>query len=307
MEWIVLAPAIGLGALLVLLGSTLAFDVVHVSLHRMAASPVAWIRSIGALHETHHRFLDRELVVHAELEQANLRRHVIPEFLTQASFSAVLLLVLPPAIVIPAFAVQVLVFLYILRSRGRDVNHRGVEALRAHRPHFFCLPEYHAWHHAHPEAHFSSWIKLLDVLLATGSSLEGRRLVLTGVDEPFGRALRDALVEAGVEPAECFGGAPPASLAERLRDVDVLVLAHAPVSEAEPWIEDFCRATSGRKLPPEVWGVDGGAAGLGVARRRFSDPRVVYRHLAVAAGSPPERAARRALDAVLRGLHRVSA
>lgn len=307
MEWFLLAPAVVIGSVVVFLAATVAFDLVHVSLHRMAGSGVGWLRALGGLHETHHRFLDRELIVHDELEGANLRRHVVPEFLTQAACSGALLLVLPAAIVLPALAAQVLLFLYILRVRGRDVNHRGVASLRAHRPHFFCLPEYHAWHHAHPEAHFSSWIKLLDGLLGTGASLAGRRIVLTGAETAFGAALRRALLERGFGPLESHPGAPPEALGERLREVDVLIVLHDAGDDASAWIERFCRATRGRKLPPEVWALDPGPGGRRRARRLLRDPRLIYRHLAGVEAAPPERGARVVLDLALRGFRFVPA
>lgn len=299
MEWLITVPAVLLGAIVVLLGSTVAFDVVHVTLHRLAASRVPWLRALGELHETHHRFLDRDLVVHGELEAANLRRHVIPEFLTHATFSVALLLVLPAVVVLPAFAMQSLVFVYILSVRGRDVNHRGVEALRAHRPMFFCLPEYHAWHHVHPEAHFSSWIKLLDQVLATGSSLAGRRIVVAGVATPFGAALRDALEARGTPAEACFAGAPSDAFGARLRDVDVLILADGADGDAPKWLEAYRDACRGRRLPPEVWA----AGGEGDARRRFADPRIIYRQLALVDAAPPARAARTVIDLARRGFH----
>ena len=307
MESLLQLPAVALGSVAVFLGSTVAFDAVHVSLHRMMRSRVGWLRALGELHATHHRFLDRELDVHGELEGANLRRHVVPEFLTQASFSGALLLGLPAVVVLPALAAQVLLFLAIVRVRGRDVNHRGVAALRAHRPHLFCLPEYHAWHHAHPEAHFSSWIKLLDAALGTGAALEGRRIVLCGAEGRFGAALHRELSRRGIELRECHPGAPPDELAERLGEVDVLILAHETGDDLEGWVEAFCRATEGRKLPPEVWAVDPGPGRRARARRYLRDPRVIYRHLARVAHAPPERAAHAVVDGVRRGFRVVPA
>jgi hypothetical protein len=306
MDLILAIPATVVGVLLVFLGSTVAFDVVHVTLHRMAASRVGWVRALGELHEVHHRFMDRDLVVHEELIGANLRHHVIPEFLTQATFSALLLLVLPALVVVPAFALQAVVFLAILRVRGIDVNHRSIAVLSAYRPLFLCLPEYHAWHHTHPDAHFSSWIKLLDHLLGTGSSLVGRRIALCGAATPFGAALQDALAARGHTPGDVFPAAPPAGFRSELPDLDVLILAQVPEPDGADyaqWIEAFCDATKGRKLPPEVWAVDGGAGFLPRARRYFLDRRVVYRHLAPLEGAAPERAARIALDFVRRGFN----
>ena len=62
-----------LAVVAVFLGSTVAFDVVHWLLHQMAESRSLWLRRLGGLHQTHHRFLDRDLRVHRELIGANIR------------------------------------------------------------------------------------------------------------------------------------------------------------------------------------------------------------------------------------------
>ena len=76
-----------------------------------------------------------------------------------------------------------------------DVNHRAIASLRAYRPMAFCLPPYHALHHASPDAHFSSWIteigrgrKLPVEVWATGS--ESEWLVGGGDDRAFARHAR---------------------------------------------------------------------------------------------------------------------
>lgn len=304
--------------LLVFLASTLAFDLVHVALHRCARSRSGVLRAICALHETHHRFMDRNLDIHPEWQALNLRHHVIPEYLTQAGFSLALAALLPLRIVLPVLALQTLVFALILRGRGLDINHHAIASLRAHRPFYFCLPEYHAWHHAQPDAFYSSWIKTLDHLLASGSTLAGRRVFLSGAAMPLGRALRERLAQRAGS-LRCSDGAPPAALAAELAQLDVLVLAHEPADDHARWIEDFCRAAAGRKLPPEVWALaphadaanraaraDAGAA-TRVARRYFTDPRVVFRLLALDARErDPEASAALALRRIERGFHFVS-
>ncbi|MEE8580964.1 MAG: hypothetical protein V3T33_05170 [Myxococcota bacterium] len=55
-----------------------------------------------------------------------------------------------------AIALHTGIFLYILRCRGLDLNPRPIRVLRAYRPSYFCLPEYHALHHVYPNAHLSS-------------------------------------------------------------------------------------------------------------------------------------------------------
>lgn len=297
--------------LAVFLASTVVFDLVHVTLHRLAASGNGLLRRIGDLHEVHHRFLDERLKIQPEFQTGNLTHHVIPEYLTQVSVSLALLAILPGRVVLPALALQTLVFALILRVRGIDVNHHSIDALAAYRPFYFCVPEYHAWHHAHPEAFFSSWIKTLDHALGSGSSLSGRRVVLTGGATPLGRALRP-LLEERAESVGVFDGPAGPALAKELSSLDVLVLADDESDrDLDGWIEKFCSSTKGRLLPPEVWCVGTPRAlrdRTEHARRAsayFLDPRVVYRHLLVPSGAlGDEAAARTASQRLMRGIER---
>lgn len=319
----------------VFLASTVAFDIVHFTLHAFCDSRFALLRSIGSLHATHHAFLDRNLDVHEDLLRSNLLRHVIPEYATQVSFSLALLWLVPPAPVIGALCLQTLVFGFILRDRGMDVNHRPIASLRAYRPMFFCLPPYHGLHHAFPDAHFSSWIKLFDHIAGSGTSFQGRRVAMTGAESPFGAALarelecREGLIVLRLAHGPDRGSTASPDFAERLRDVDILVLAHGCQDSQDSAdhgasyvaaIECFARIGRGRKLPIEVWAAgaqDGGRARADDAhgfarhaRRYYFDDRVIYRHLARApigsasrSGLLPRRAARLALFFVRRGFN----
>jgi hypothetical protein len=298
-------------ALAVLLASTVVFDVVHWTLHRLARSRIGALRRIGELHEVHHRFLNESLKIQREWQRANLTHHVIPEYLTQASVSAALLLLLPLEIVAPAFALQTLVFLLILRGRGIELNHHDWDRVDAYRPIYFCMPEYHAWHHVHPEAFFGSWIRTFDHVLGTGSSLRGRRVLLAGADTPLGRALRPRLEEraGSVRIADVSDAA---GIDEALEATDVLVLADDGADGAfRGPVEAFCAKTLDRLLPAEVWCVGTAAAirdaseGARRARAYWTDRRVIYRHLVV----PPDAladddAARRAAARLIRGVER---
>jgi len=249
-----------LQALALFLAGTVVFDAIHWLLHRLMGSRVGVLRAVGGLHATHHRFLDRELRIHDELLRANLLRHVIPEYLTHLAVSACALLLLPAAVVLPVVAAQTLVFLFILRSGGKDVNHRGIEVLRAYRPMYFCAPAYHALHHVHPDAYFSSWIKTLDHLLGTGLSLEGRRVTISGADGPFGAEFARLVSASGVKEVRPLD--EPARRDAQLRETDVLVLCGtprgdgAPEADGEPMVElveRFAQASAGRRFPVEVW------------------------------------------------------
>ena len=301
--------------LAVVLASTVVFDVLHFLLHRLYASRTAWLRRVGELHEWHHRFMDRNLDVHEELILQNLRWHVIPEYLTQLSFSLCLLALLPTRVVLGAIAVQTLVFLLILRARGIDINHRPIASLRAYRPSFFCMPEYHALHHVWPDAHFSSWIKPLDHLLCAGAELAGRRLAVAGEETAFTRALVDGAKARGAVEVDALVPPAPESvdphLVGRLRELDILVVEASGAGEdAAAWIERFAEAAAGRKRPPEVWTIcmpsDAGVpAPVPATRRYWASSRVIYRHVDLSGSARlGEAAARGAARRALRGIRR---
>lgn len=259
------------------LAATVVFDVIHVGLHRCAASAHPWLRRVGALHETHHAWFDRSLRHDPALDRANLRRHVIPEYLTHATVSLALLAWLPASVVLPVLALQTGVAALILRSRGYDVNHRPCVRVRAPRPSWLCLPDYHRLHHVHPDAHFGSWLKLLDQVAGTALSLDGRRVVLVGSAE----ALRAALVAAGAAPLETLPSdarADDAASDAVLARADVLVLGAARARDAER-VERLCARARDRLEPPEVWALDPAPDWAPHARRYWSDPRVIYRHV----------------------------
>jgi len=303
-------PLVLVAGLLLFLASTVVFDVVHWLLHQLAASRLAPLRAIGGLHEVHHRFLDRSLRIRLEHQRANLLCHVIPEFLTQLAVSLALLRFVPAPVVGVAVALQALVFAVILRGRGIDVNHRDIEVLRAYEPRYFCLPRYHALHHVHPDAHFSSWIKLFDHAMGTGTSLRGRSVAMAHADTDFGRELAAGLGRSGAGPVAAL--ATPDDSA--LREADILILADgAPADAAEriAWVERFAGLAAGRRLPPEVWvaAPEGARAFERHARRYYDDARLVYRHLVLPgrAESSARAAAlaRRALFLVRKGFNYV--
>jgi hypothetical protein len=294
----------GLAILGVFLASTVVFDVVHATLHACLRARAAPLRALGSLHGWHHRFADCDLQIHEEWTRQNLRWHVIPEYLTHVSFSALLLLVLPTRWVIGALAIQTLVFVLILRARGMDINHRSIRHLRAYPPSYFCMPQYHALHHAWVDAHYSSWIKTLDHALGTGTQLAGRSVAWAesagGKDDAFASALADELARIGARP---LGAAHDDH--EGLRDLDILVVR----GDAGESVGRFAKETVARRLPPEVWAVAPRAA---TTTRYWRDPRVLYRHLDVPAEARRDpaaarTAARRTLSGVRRGFNWVPA
>lgn len=300
---------VALGSLAVFLASTVAFDAVHALLHAGLRSRSRVLRAAGGMHAVHHRFLDRSLRVHEAWRRANLLCHVIPEYLTQLAFSGALLLMLPARVVLPAVALETVVFLAILRARGSDINHRPRARVPGYRPLLFCLPEYHALHHVQPDAYLSSWIRTLDHLLGTGAVLSGRRVLLAGGGTAAGQALRRALLRAGAR-VEAVPGEPGALRALAgpggRHLADALVVAGCGGETAARLVEAFLGAAAAGWLAPEVAVVDTGDCGS-LFRRYRADPRLIYRHIPWAPEAPPQPQATRAVDLWRRGFHYLGA
>ena len=290
--------ALGLGVTLLLL-STLAFDVLHVLLHRWLSSRWSLLRRLAGLHGVHHEFLDRDLCIHEDLIPANVMCHVVPEYLAQVAATAGLgmLLQIPLPAIVVAVALETLVFALIMKpTPGFDVNHRHVDRLRAYRPLYFCLPEYHLLHHVYPDAYFGSWVKTLDHWLATGTAIGGRRVALTGAATACGEALRRELLRDSpvVVIDDCPPG-PAGELARLLETVDILVLCHAE-DTGPPYrdlIERFYDVNRARKVPVEVWAVaqcgefQDDRASAEFAQALFRAGKVIYRHLVIPASPRP--------------------
>ena len=289
---------LGLGAALLLLG-TLAFDALHVLLHRWASSRWPLLRRAAGLHAVHHAFLDRDLCIHADLIPANVICHVVPEYLVQLAATASLgaLLQFPLSAIVVAVALETLVFALIMKpTPGFDVNHRHIDRLQAYRPLYFCLPEYHLLHHVYPDACFGSWVKTLDHWLATGTAIRGRRVALTGGATVCGGALRRGLLRDNpvVVIDNCLAE-PPGELARLLGEVDILVLCHAehPGPPYRDLIELFYEVNRARRVPVEVWAVarcsefQDNRASAEFAQTLFRAGKVIYRHLVMPANPAP--------------------
>jgi sterol desaturase/sphingolipid hydroxylase (fatty acid hydroxylase superfamily) len=283
MSWHALTTVIfklALGFVLFLV-STVVFDVVHWTLHQLSASRFGALRRIGELHAAHHAFLTRELRHDEDYVEANLRLHVIPEFLTQLTVSGLLLLVLPLSVVGSAIFLQVLVFGLIMKARGKDINHVEVDRLNAYQPLYFCTPPYHRLHHVYPGAYFSSWIKTFDHVAGTGVDLCDRSIAMIGTGGDFGEELRTRLEAFRRDPIEILDDALPDL--DALEAADIVVLAGDPL-RFEEHVERIGALSDDRRFPMEVWAM-APEKGDGFERRGrelYSDPRMIYRHIATA-------------------------
>jgi len=304
LPWQSIVLALGLGPVLWLAGA-IAFDFVHFVLHAMLRSRWRLLRALAWPHRVHHRWIDRELVVHFEYQRRNIWCHIVPEYLTQLAFTGGVAWLLPLPFAAVLAGLQTVVFLSILRERGLDLNHRPIELLDAYRPGFMTPPAYHALHHVHPDAYFSAYTKLVDVLVRGAALLRGRRIVLHRATGPFGQALDEALRAHGVRDIERVESIDAVALPA----ADVLVLCD-PRTDEVPILEAFIDATRTRKLPPEAWVVHPRSDDA-TARHYLDDVRIHYRTLlvpepdALSAGQAAT-AARRVLGRILRGFHYVS-
>lgn len=287
----------GIGLLLL---ATVTFDVLHYFLHKCAHSSHALLKTIGAMHQVHHRFLDTDLQIHRELIAANVWCHVIPEFLVQVIFTCLLGVFFSPGAIVVALGLETLVFLLIIKpTPGFDVNHHPVEKLKAYRPLYFCVPEYHLLHHIYPDAYFSSWIKILDHLLGTGMSLKNRRVAITGMDTSFGKHIASRLQQAGCQVIPL-----------KLENADILILCHEASSATDyrDIIETYCRMHAHKRIPVEIWALSqtdefsdpDRAVYARFASQLFSAEKIIYRHLVTRHKNPDAYA----IDSLLRKIKR---
>jgi hypothetical protein len=286
--------AILLGPALWLAGAVV-FDGVHWVLHLMLRSDSAWLQRLAWPHQVHHRWIDRELETNWELQSANVWCHVIPEYLTQLAFTALVALVLPVPFAVVLAVLQTAVFLGMLYFRGRDVNHRPAARIDAHPPGWLTPPSYHALHHVWPDAYFSAYTKLVDRVVGGGCAIAERRFGWLGPESALGTALRTEVERAGAL-VEC----DPTDL----RDVDVLVLLD-PLAPLDSLVEPFIEATRNRQLPPEVWALRADGEDP-LARHYLTDARVTFRALLVPGEALSAPAARRALFWIRRDAHFVA-
>lgn len=285
---------------LLFLASTVFFDVVHWILHRMLASRWALVRAVAWPHGIHHRWIDRRLRVNRRYRTANVWCHLVLEYVTQLTFAALLALVIPAWLAIGLAGMQTVVFLVLLRERGLDLNHRARPVVEVAEPAVYCPVAYHALHHAFPDAFFSSYVKVVDVVLGTAIDLRSLRIGLVGSSSPFGRSMGRRLRRAGVRDLVELR-APD----DRV-DIDVLVLCEPPADLAAQ-VESFLGANGGRQLPPEVWAVLESPSDA-IARYYYRDRRCLFRPIVLppdSMGDAPcvDRAARSALRWIVRGAH----
>ncbi len=257
----------GLQGALVFIVSTLLFDALHWLLHKWGRSKNRPLRRFARWHWVHHRFLDRKMRVHPELVWPNLIFHVLPEYLTSLAGTLVFLLIFPwpPVAAVALYRTWMLV--NTIREEGRDYNHMSMDRISSQQGLWWVNPSYHAMHHVHPNAFFSSYTNVFDLLFGTATQIEGRRFLITGASGAFGSAIKARIERLGgiVETAKHgvdFIAGNYGGMRAKLERADVLILSHGAKSEG-CWdanhrtfvdlIEMFIDIGRTRLMPPEVW------------------------------------------------------
>ncbi|MBS1151882.1 MAG: hypothetical protein H6Q89_3580 [Myxococcaceae bacterium] len=307
-------------ALLLYLGATFCFDVVHWGLHAAHRSAVPVLRSLGGLHHTHHLFLDRRLKFDDALIGPNFWRHRTGELAIQllgASAGYLFLAPVPVLIVQGIFTVSFGVGIFL---RGKDSNHREQAILAAPLGGVFVGLAYHSLHHAFPDRYFGSVTTAFDRLFGTGCQVAGRKVAITGASGAFGGPLKKLLEAEGASVTALkhgvdFVGGDCAKAAAVLASADILILAHGS-RRGDPMaancdsflalIERFRHSSRGRQVPAEVWAVGSEIechpafgnpelqeysrskrAFARHARRYFHQSELLYRHIVPSAFTSP--------------------
>lgn len=328
------------GALMVALGIThvlvgsIVFDLVHWLAHRSHSSPYYILRLLSKAHVTHHRFFNRKLQFNEAFRVRNLLSHLPLELFCQM-VGTILSWILSQQFLSDVKKVnrsqEYLLFLILIIQAGRccivawndgrDSNHIPFQQLPKD-PHLFVVgPQYHSLHHIDPHNYFGSMTRLVDWVLGTAVSLQGRRVAMTGSRGALGQAMLSELVQHRVKEVQSlrFGlewtHGDYADLIPVLAKTDILILAHgtkdgddvfqanchSAVDIIQLFKETRLRSTTTPEVIPEVWYVGSeaefhGAWSSGMrqytaskrafvpfARAYYDDESMVYRHIIPAA------------------------
>lgn len=256
-------------AIFAFLLATFIFDICHYVLHQCLKSKRSWLRTIGRLHLHHHRFLTPSLHIEKSATLPNLRFHIVLEQSIQCLAILACHLFLPWTAIYIALILQFIILGNILYTRGIDRHHQPQAQLKAYRRPFFVDANYHALHHVYPQYFFSSYIKLLDIILGTAQPLTGKYIALTGANGALGSHMRHLLEKEGaiilpIKFGVDYTYTDYSNLTPILAKADILFLCHgtkyddtqqANCDSFIAIIEIFKRLHRQQLVPPEIWAV----------------------------------------------------
>lgn len=314
---------------------SLFFDVVHYMLHRPNTSSHPLLRRLARIHRFHHLYFTRHMNFDDKYLWQNLVQ-ALPLELGLQIFGTALGYVLaiwatPTGLVWitqshlwSMISIQITRTTVVILANGRDSNHLVYKTAPKDPNWIFAGPEYHALHHVYPDRYIGSFIKLFDWIWGTSYSVRGKRIVITGGNGAFGRAIVAELEEEGVQSIHSlkFGVDWDHQNFEKaiaaLSACDILILAHG--TKGQDAVESNCNSAvrlvqlfkQNRPINetsptlPEVWYVGSEiefhpAFGnkelqryshskrrfLPHARSFFDDADIIYRHIVPSAFQSP--------------------
>jgi hypothetical protein len=259
----------GLQAIIIYVIATIAFDIIHWTLHQFSNSKAAILQQIGGLHDYHHKFFGENLEFNFQYSKQNILYHLLPEALSQISITLLFLFWFPVAPVLIILGLFVIRFIVCSISEGKDSNHKTLSSIK--NPHLstFVGVDYHSLHHKVPNKFFSSFFPIFDWIMGTAIDLKGKRIVLTGASGALGGPLKVLLEKEGaiVTPLK-FGMdwnyQDYSKLETLFKNQDILILSHGSkfenAQEANSdsfvtMIELFRSLNKTNEFPLEVWAV----------------------------------------------------
>lgn len=260
---------LGLQAILAFFIGTVIFDFIHYLLHCCFHAKQRWLKRLGALHMAHHRFYSPDLTVKTQFSRQNMTQHLLVECIFQSLGILACALFLPWNAVFLGLLIQAIIFICVTYQRGQDSRHRPYTQLPPHRGGPLVCAYYHALHHVYPRKYFSSYVKVLDVILGTAYQLRGKQVVMTGASGALGRHMKALLEKEGalvtaVKYGEDYTYDDYSQLAQPLRQAHILLLCHGTKYEHTQAancdsfvaiIELYKRVAKPGLLPLEVWAV----------------------------------------------------
>ena len=232
------------------LSGSLFFDIIHYYFHRCSKSRSKWLRRIGYLHMAHHFYFNRHLQFNSRYLVHNMFFELPMECLSQLmgswlSFQFATALTPSRWITSHTIAFRMVVLITIVRTllvmimSGRDSNHVEYQSLPKDPSWFWVGPQYHAMHHAYPNAYMSSVCRLFDWVAGTANSLDQKHVTMTGANSSFGRAMTRRLLIAGVKEVESLTYGVDWTYDDYskaiavLQNTDILVIDHGTKSQKD--------------------------------------------------------------------------
>lgn len=291
---------------------TVVFDVIHYMLHQFLKSKNRFLRYLGSIHLVHHRFYSTLLKINAAYTYKNMVSHALIEYITHMTCIVLCLLIFNPVAILLAASLETIIFLSILYLKGVDAHHKPLTSLNARKGGIFVNANYHALHHVFPNNFYSSYIKIFDYILGSGTQIAGKKIAMTGASGALGSNMKRLLEKEGAEVITFKYGTDYTyddytQLIEPLSHADILLLCHgskfdnAQEANCDSFVKiiELFRTVRKRSIAPlEIWGVGSeiechpcfGIKKIQVyakskrnfakyAHQYFHDPDIQYRHL----------------------------